>query len=260
MKKQVLKVMLGAVIIEVVLVCLFILTNSFNYVSFKALGSGGIIFGYSIPCLFYSRISDDERYKNISIIGSVCAFLAALLAILFTWGDITDSVFLWKTYISLTILVGAFAIISLELSFPSVNELFDNFKKACIVFTSIIAIWYIGIIITEHGPDPDGFFFRLLLVLNVLEVGSIVCTLILSLIYKKEMYTSDSNKDEQSISNTNILQQIDFNTNTLPNNVMSENNQVSSNAMPNQNLNVPLNNVVNHSISSEQNENRNNIN
>ena len=266
MKKNVLKVMLGAIVFEVVLACIFILLGNFNLVSARALGSGWIIFGYAIPCLFYSRVSDDEKYKNISIAGTICAFSAALLAILFTWGVFEDNDFFWNVFISLSILVGTFAVICLELSFVSVNELFDKFKKACIILTSIISIWYIAMVIIV--PFPDGFLLRLFWVLNVLTVGSFVCTLILALIYKKEMHNENFNQYEESIPNAYPTQQINPNytqttnqNNNVPlNNAMPEGNQVNSTMAQNQNLNVPLSNYVappNPNPMPNQNQNNN---
>ena len=59
-KKGILKIMLGSVILEAILVCIFILIGSFDDVTWKSLESVGIIFGYSIPCLFMTM-------KSISI-------------------------------------------------------------------------------------------------------------------------------------------------------------------------------------------------
>lgn len=250
MKKQVLKVMLGAIIFEVVLVCLFILMGNFNSVSAKALGSGLIIFCYSIPCLNYSKISDNEKYRSISIAGVSVAFCAALLTILRLWDILKLSSFLFKIDISLTILTVALSIISLVLSYVYVNDLFERFKKVCVILVSLLSFLYIVIVLLEM--NPQGLFLRLLWVINVLTIGSYLCTAVLAKIYKKEMAIQNYNQYTQDIQDTATNQQANPNytkttnqNNNVPlNNAMPEGNQVNSTMAQNQNLNVPLSNYV----------------
>ena len=184
MKKDVLKVMLGSIILEVVLVCLFILIGSFDDVAWKSLGSVGIIFLYSIPCLFYSRIYDNEKYRNIVFVGTTAVCISAVLWIFNLWDIISESMYLGKIVGTLNVIIWMLVFISCLLSYASNNDLLNKFKKASMILITMLS-FFITIIIWSES-FPEGFLARLFYVLIVLTVGSFICTLILTKIYKNK--------------------------------------------------------------------------
>ena len=185
MKKNVLKIMLGTVIIEVILVCILILMGTFNDTGLKAIFSVGIIFYYSIPCLYYSSIYDNPKYKTIANIGSVLVLIIALITILSLWEIFKQGEVITKILGDINIIIWLLAYISWVLEIESVNKVIKNTKIANITISSIISIWFIIMIWTENLPK--GFLSRLLWVLIILQAGGFICLLILKRIYKKEL-------------------------------------------------------------------------
>ena len=207
MKKTILKIMLGSIIAEVVIVCFFILLGDFNEVAARACESIAVIFGYSIPCLFYARVFDKEKYKNIAIVGSITAALAALISIYLILQDIyNDYEILEKALAVLSIVVGCLASVSWILSYPSVNNLFSNFKKAAIVLISIFSLYMI--INVFELFEMDGFLLRLYFVLCILSIGSLISILIMTRIYKKEI-SEERALEEQNLNAQNEQKFID---------------------------------------------------
>ena len=267
MKKGILKIMLGSVILEAILVCIFILVGSFDDVTWKSLGSVGIIFGYSIPCLFYSKIYDDEKYKYIAISGASVVCVSALISILGLWDLISEGEFLGKIVETFNVIIWMLAFISWILSYISVNSLLNLFKKVSISLISLLSFFITIIIWTDSFPE--GFLARLYYVLIVLTVGSFICTLILTRIYKKEIVkVSQSEGNMQTNSNIGFVKQSD---NTQQSNLQSiDNNQLQNqNSIPTQpvvNSTQPTNSIENiqtNSLNSENaidnNESDNNI-
>ena len=225
MKKGILKIMLGSVILEAILVCIFILIGSFDDVTWKSLESVGIIFGYSIPCLFYSKIYDDEKYKYIAISGASVVCVSALISILGLWDLISEGEFLGKTFGTFNVIIWMLAFVSWILSYISVNNLLNLFKKISIPLIAILSFFITIIIWTESFPE--GFLGRLYYVLMVLTVGSFICTLILTRIYKKEIVKVSQNKENiQTNSNISFVTQ---SNNTQQSNLQSiDNNQLQN--------------------------------
>ena len=248
MKKSILKIMLGSVILEAILVCIFILIGSFDDVTWRSLASVGIIFGYSIPCLFYSKIYDNEKYKYIAIGGASIVCISALISILGLWDLIGNSEILGKIVGTFNVAIWMLAFISWILSYISVNNLLNLFKKISISLISLLSFFIIIIIWSESFPE--GFLARLYYVLIVLTVGSFICTLILTRIYKKEIVKVSQNEDKQPNNSNN-----EFVAQTNSNQQLIDNNQVQ-----NQNLFTPqsttptensqLNSVNNETINS----------
>lgn len=186
MKKNILKVILGSIILEAVLVCVFILIGNFDTLAWRALGSVGIIIGYSIPCLFYSKIYDDEKYKYIAICGTTITCITVLISILRLWDLIGDGGdFLENLLGSFNVIIWLLVLISSLLSFKSGKKLLNIFKYISIYLMVLLALFINVIIWTE--TFPEGFLSRLYYILIVLTVGSFICTLILTVIYKKEI-------------------------------------------------------------------------
>ena len=184
-KKSILKIMLGSIILEAILVCVFILIGSFDDIAWNSLRLDGIIFGYSIPCLFYSAIYDNEKYKYISITGACVVCVTALISLLGLWDLIIVGDIFEKILLTFNVIIWMLALISWVLIYTSVNKLLNLFKKISISLISLLSLIIIFIILTEKYPE--GFFERLYYVLIVLTVGSFICTLILTRIYKKEI-------------------------------------------------------------------------
>ena len=236
MKKGILKIMLGSVILEAILVCIFILVGSFGDVTWKSLGSVGIIFAYSIPCLFYSKIYDDEKYKYIAISGACVVCVSALISILSLWNLISEGVFLAKIVGTFNVTILMLAFVSWILSYISVNSLLNLFKKVSISLISLLSFFITIIIWTESFPE--GFLARLYYVLIVLTVGSFICTLILTRIYKKEIVKVSQNEGNmQTNSNIGFVTQSD---NTQQSNLQS----VDNNQLQNQNT-ISIHPVIN---------------
>lgn len=185
MRKNVLKIMLGSIIAEAILVCIFILIGNFDTLSWRALGSVGIIFFYSIPCLCFAKIYENENYKIIAIGGAIISCISALIIILGIWELITETTFLSKILFTFNDIIWTLAIISCILPIPSVNGLLSVFKKISISLTILLSIFIAIIILTEKFPE--NFLLRLYWVIIVLTVGSWICISVLTRIYKKEI-------------------------------------------------------------------------
>ena len=146
MKKGVLKVMLGSVVLEAIIVCVFILIGKFNDIAWKSLASVANIFLYSIPCLFYARVYDNEKYRNLAVVGTIVVGILALNSILSLWGLLGSYAILQKIIYTLSIVMWALAFISWALSYESVNNLLNLFKKIFISLLSILSLILIIIV------------------------------------------------------------------------------------------------------------------
>lgn len=185
MKKSVLKVMIGSVIFTVVIACLLILIGEMSVVGSRAMLSAFAVFWYSIPCLFYAKIYDNPNYRNLALIGTVLAYLTALIYILTGWEVLTISWSLTKLLAILNVLVWMLAIISWLLKTKSVNNTLHLFKTIGVFLSVLLGSSIILLIIFEKYPD--GFILRLLLVVVLLHIGSLICNGILRSVYKKEI-------------------------------------------------------------------------
>ena len=237
MKKIILKIMLGAIIVEALLVSLFILLGNFDTVSWRAMGSVAIIFAYSIPCLFYSKVYDHEQYKYIAFCGSGLACVSALLYILRIWEFISFDDFLMNFNGTLSSLIWMLAFICWFLSISSRNDTLNLFKKISITLTilltsfSIISIW--------NNEFLKDMILRLYFVLIVLTVGSYICTYILSRIYSKNEVIET--QPENVIPTNNVSVEV-------------QNPVVNSMTDSNMNTNQPVNTVSNPSMGVVSNE------
>lgn len=204
MKKNVLKIMLGSIIIEALLICLFILTGELDEIAVRALASIGIIIGYSIPCLFYSKIYDNEKYKYIAISGSVIVCISALMDILNLWNLFTRGEFLSNMMKTFDVVIYMLVFISWILSFVSVNNLLNLFKKISILL--ILLLSFSQTIIIWMGKFPEGFLARLYFVLIILTISSFICTLILTRVYKKEMDKMGQSEQKNRFTDNQVMQ------------------------------------------------------
>ncbi len=195
MKKVVLKIMLGTIILEAILACLFILIGKFGDIGWKSMGSVAIIFICAIPCLFYSLIYEEKKYRKLTMIGASAVGIIALLDILMVWGIITSGEFLGKFSQTLNIIIWSLAFMSWVLSFLSPNQLLNRFKKISVALITILG--FLTIIINWTGYF-EGFITRLYYILIILTVASLISVLIITKIYKKEI-----TRVGQSIANNN---------------------------------------------------------
>jgi hypothetical protein len=184
MKQNILKVMVGTVILEAILICLFILIGSFNDLAWRSISSVALVFLYAIPCLLYARIYDVKKYQPIFIIGTIIVLTSALFGIFTIWDLIDYNEILTKTHATLNVIITTLAIISWVLSVITTNNLLSQFKKASILLLTILT-GFITIIIWDDNLI-SGFVSRLFYVVMVLTICSLVCILILKNIYKKD--------------------------------------------------------------------------
>ena len=245
MKKTILKIMLGSVILEAALICIFILTGTIaEETTWRAISSVLFIFGYAIPCLFYSRIYDNEKYKYIAIVGAAVASVLALISILKVWELIPAGEILGKFEGTLSTVVYMLVFISWVLSYASTNNLLNLFKEISISLIIILSFWIVIIIWTIF---PTGFLGRLFWVLIVLTVGSYICTLILTRIYRKELIKESQKEMMNTDDNPNPMPQTSVSQQPLPNNSVQNQNtspvQSMESSIPPMNpmANVPAN-------------------
>ncbi len=202
MKKNVLRIMLGSIIAEVIIVCLLILIGDFDEIAWQTIGSIAIIFGYSIPCLFYAKVFDNEKYKAIAIIGSFIVFFAGLISVLNLWNPLFDEDF--ELIATFNVIIWMLAFISWILSLSTVNQVLNLFKKIGVSLLAILSLFVIDDIWSKNFPK--GFLARLYYVLIVLTIGSLICILILTKVYKKEIIKSEDDKQNNISNNDKLLQ------------------------------------------------------
>lgn len=204
MKKIFLKIILGSIILEALLICFFILLGDFDKVSWESLTSVAIILECSIPCLFYSKIYDNPKYKNIAMLGIAISGIVAVISILSLWTKFENDI-ITKILISLQNIMWVLVFISQLLSYNSTEKIVNYFKKISISTLIVFNMFILAIIWTEESPK--GFFARLYYMVIVLTVASYIATLIIVRIYKKSINTNLNNEN-------NNLQEPDENPKT----------------------------------------------
>ena len=127
--------------------------------------------------------------------------VSALISILGLWDLISEGEFLGKVVGTFNVIIWMLAFISWILSYMSVNSLLNLFKKVSISLILLLSFFTTIIIWIERFPE--GFLARLYYVLIVLTVGSFICTLILTRIYKKEIVKVSQNEGNMQ-TNSNI--------------------------------------------------------
>ena len=184
MRKTVLKIILGTIILEAILICFFILLGDFNDVSWKSLLSVAIVLECSIPCLFYAKIYDNPKYKSIAILGITISSINAVISILTMWTSFENNT-IGKFTGTLQNLMWLLVFISELLSYNSKEKVVNCLKKISIYIGLILEIFILTIIWTEKFPE--GFVARLFYMMIVLTVASYLATLIAVKIYKKNI-------------------------------------------------------------------------
>ena len=138
----------------------------------------------------------------------------ALIEILIIWKIIAAGEILTKIIASMNNLIWGLVFISLILSFASVNDLLNLFKKISISLIAILNVFVLFIIWTGF---PENFMFKLFLVTLVLTVGSLICTFILIIVHRKELIRA---LQVDAMSNNDIM--IQGNMGYQLNNVQSQ--------------------------------------
>ena len=192
MRKATLKVMLGTVIVEVILVCVLILMGKLNDVVGRTMLSVAIIFFNSLPCLLYARIYDDEKIKMIAIVGTILTSVAALLGILNVWKLIDVNGALEKVVKVIEIFVWSLALISWILSYKPINKVVNIFRNSSSISPAIFSLFSSVMVLLEY--NLEGFVLRLYYVLMVITTGLFVCMFIVTRIYKKEFLEQKEKK------------------------------------------------------------------
>lgn len=192
MRKATLKVMLGTVIVEVILVCILILMGKLNDVVGRTMLSVAIIFFNSLPCLLYARIYDDEKIKMIAIVGTILTSVAALLGILNVWKLIDINGALEKVVKVIEIFVWSLALISWILSYKPINKVVNIFRNSSSISLAIFSLLTAIMVLVEY--ELEGFMLRLYFVLMVITAGLYVCMYIVTKIYKKEFIEQKEEK------------------------------------------------------------------
>ena len=267
MKKNILKIMIGTVIAEVLVICYFILFGKNNdiYSAIKISLSVGIVFCYTIPCLFYSRIYDNEKYKKYALIGSCLVLIASIFSILHLWDiipfyssdsstlysiDNTGEMIYEKVMFTLNSIISILALFSWFIVYLNANKTLDKFVKGSLIISAISCLYFNLI----SWIDPtEGFLIRLMYVLYVLSFGSIIITFILSIIHKKEIKEIRS-KNAKEVSNSNTpIDNIQIATNNINNEIINNEITVNDNNVQNNNISndtnigvveEPVNNAV----------------
>ncbi len=192
MRKATLKVMLGTVIVEVILVCILILMGKLNDVVGRTMLSVAIIFFNSLPCLLYARIYDDEKIKMIAIVGTILTSVAALLGILNVWKLIDVNGALEKVVKVIEIFVWSLALISWILSYKPINKVVNIFRNSSSISLAIFSLLTAIMVLIDY--ELEGFMLRLYFVLMVITAGLYVCMYIVTKIYKKEFIEQKEEK------------------------------------------------------------------
>ena len=182
MRKISLKIILGTIILEAILICLFILLGDFNEISWKSLLSVALVLECSIPCLFYAKIYDDPKYKNVAILGIVISSINAVISILALWAEFNSEI-IGKFISTLQTLMWLLVFISELLSYNSKEKIVNYLKKISICAGIVLSLFILNITWTETFPKD--FFARLFYMTIVLTVASYIATLIADKIYKK---------------------------------------------------------------------------
>ena len=203
MKKNVLKILIGSIMLEAILVSIQILTGDYiNTVMWQVILSLLIISEYSIPCLLYAKIHDDGEYESITVYGTILACILAFVQILTIWQilPILNNDILNKINITLNIIVWVQAVIPWMLSYRIEKNIVDILKKITIALIILVSLWTIEIIWTEKLPEE--FMLKLFIILIVLNSASLISTVILILTNKNEIVPEITSQNITPIQET----------------------------------------------------------
>lgn len=180
MKKTILKVIIGTICIEALLLVIFILLGEINNVLWKSLGCAGLIILYCIPCLIHTDIHEKNKiFSNIGISLALFSCLYYIIILIFDV-DIPNLINEITTIIISETWFFTFYSLIIRVNNKSIIKFFKN---GTLTTASGINIYHIIMIIS--GKNPEGFFLRLYAILWVLTISGSVSLLILNKIHNK---------------------------------------------------------------------------
>lgn len=185
MKKIVLKILLGSVITEILLICLSILMDNSNEIVSHAIISVFIIIIYLLPCIFYAQMLEKEKCKYLVMTGLAFSIVAMLSNTVYNLIPFFQGENMLKICDSLDTIVWGLFLSSLVATIKSLNKGIRFFKIINIILTILLSIFLISQ--TWFGIIKDDFLQRIYYILIILTIGSYICTFILTKVYKKEL-------------------------------------------------------------------------
>ena len=227
MKKSILKIMIGSVILEVLVICFFIIIGINGNTYFGKISASILcVFLYCIPCLFYTRLCNNEKYKYVVKVGVYMVIVAGVMSILSNWGlfdvkqkavklaivssasPIHEVIPVVSNIInSLNSAIVTLAFMAIPLSYPDINKIFNIFKKSTIV---LLGLSFINTIIYIWIPEIiqyNEILQRLVLVVTILTIGSLICLLITRIMYKKEINELRNKEEKNDTTDTVKIQE-----------------------------------------------------
>ncbi len=193
MRKITLKIILGTIILEAILICIFILFNNCNEVGGNTFISVAIVLECAIPSLFYAKIYDDSKYKSVAILGVVISCINAVISILDLWIEFNSET-IDKFSSTLQYLMWLLVFISQLLSYNFKEKTVKYLKRISICTEIILELFILTIIWTEKFPGE--FTSRLFFMVIVLTIASYIATLIAVKIYKKNNNANLNSENE----------------------------------------------------------------
>lgn len=202
MKKVILKIILGSIILEAILICVFILLGNFNEVTWKSMASVAIVLECSIPCLFYAKIYDNPKYKNIAILSAAISGINAIISILTLLIEFNTDI-IGKILSTLQSFMWTLVFVSQLLSYNLTEKTFNYLKRISICNLVLLNIFMLYTIWTKKFPKD--FAARLFVMIIVLSISSYIATLIAVEIYRKNTNKNLNSEDEKIQDTTKQL-------------------------------------------------------
>jgi len=155
MRKIILKLLVGTLVIGAVFGIIVIITGSWNEMTAKVLGITGTIFGFSIPGLCCSTLYEKKNLKSFSIFGMFVCFISCLyilLNILTNFELFYDNLDTQFKLILISILLScSCGHISLICLIKSNDSLIINLKNATICLSVLIDVLWITRLLIENA-------------------------------------------------------------------------------------------------------------
>ncbi len=209
MKHFISKLLIGAILIQVVLACISVLTGDFNTLGASgAMSSISVLISGAIPCFLLSRIVEDEQYGFIGMIGIVLTIITTVLNELLAWGlAMFASIGLTKILIISNILVWSLTLLAVALAVNAAEFALSLFKSISIVLDILVTIYLCFEILSF-----DILKFntpKILIVLIIVMIGSYSSMIILDIINRDDQSNGGinftfSNTLQSPVGSTNI--------------------------------------------------------
>ena len=207
MKKKILKILVASLCISAAFGIFVIITETFNELTAKILGSTSVIFGFSITGLCCATLYEDPKLKKVSTLGIIINCIACLYTLLLVWGLLDICIIFCKEkgygtlnmLFTLLLLSSSSAHISLILNIKNTNQTVNIVQCGTIITSLIIDFLYLLGIWAEIELS-----WKVLVILIILcALGTIVAP-ILNLIYKDSRIKRKNNSE--NIASNEITQ------------------------------------------------------